>query len=62
MFTCSTTGNAAAISRRHGTLNIGGNLCKIGNESFHGFKGILDEVSQNEPRHVISNNVAFWQV
>ena len=34
-----------SISRRHGALNIGGNLCRIGNEAFMGFIGILDEVS-----------------
>ncbi|XP_053398910.1 SCO-spondin-like isoform X2 [Mercenaria mercenaria] len=35
---------ASAIDRRHGSVNIGGNLCKIGNESFGGFVGTLDEV------------------
>ncbi|KAL3880318.1 hypothetical protein ACJMK2_032566 [Sinanodonta woodiana] len=32
------------IARRHGALNIGGNLCRIGNDAFNGFIGILDEV------------------
>lgn len=35
---------ASEVARRHGSLNIGGNLCKIGNESFEGFVGTLDEV------------------
>ncbi|KAK3607652.1 hypothetical protein CHS0354_010707 [Potamilus streckersoni] len=32
------------IARRHGAINIGGNLCRIGNDAFSGFIGILDEV------------------
>ncbi|KAL4230559.1 Thrombospondin type 1 repeat-containing protein [Mactra antiquata] len=36
---------ASEVARRHGAINIGGNLCKIGNESFGGFVGLLDEVS-----------------
>ncbi|XP_052280866.1 SCO-spondin-like [Dreissena polymorpha] len=35
---------ANEIARRHGAINIGGNLCNIGNEAFVGFVGILDEV------------------
>ena len=33
-----------AIARRHGALNIGGNLCQIGTEAFEGFIGVIDEV------------------
>ena len=38
------TGNI--IARRHGALNIGGNLCQIGTEAFEGFVGIIDEVNE----------------
>ena len=46
-----------SISRRHGALNIGGNLCRIGNEAFMGFIGILDEVSYSTPLLLITKNV-----
>ncbi|XP_052793992.1 SCO-spondin-like [Mya arenaria] len=36
--------DATSIARRHGALNIAGNLCQIGTEAYGPFLGIVDEV------------------